>query len=263
MAPSVSLWWSFLSAVAVINIAAWWMAAAKFGRAPGYHRAQLFLSAAYVFGCAFRSFFPVYDIPRLCVIDSPLSTVLVGRTVATLAELCFAAQWALMLREYGRSTGSDLARRIALVIVPLIVVAEICSWNAVLTTANLGHVFENSLWGFSAALVVAGLLAMATRCAGRSRLVLMAWAVAGMAYVAFMFIEDVPMYWARWMADEAAGRDYLTLAQGFIDASACKVASMNWDDWKSEVAWMSLYFSGGVWASLSLVFARAPAAASR
>ena len=58
---------------------------------------QLLLCAAYVAGCAFRSFLPVIDIPRLVLVDSRLSSVLVGRSVATVAELCFAAQWALML----------------------------------------------------------------------------------------------------------------------------------------------------------------------
>jgi hypothetical protein len=29
--------------------------------------------------------------------------------------------------------------------------------------------------------------------------------------------------------------------------------SHRWQDWKSEVAWMSLYFSVAVWISISLV----------
>jgi len=267
MAPSVPLWWSLLSAVAVFNIAAWLFAGVALRRQRAtvpvdvfeYHRLQFILSAAYVLGCAFRSFLPVYDIPRLCVVDSPLSSVLIGRSVATIAELCFAAQWALMLREFGRAIGSETAQRISLVIVPLIVIAEICSWFSVLTTANLGHVFENSLWGFSAALVIFGLIAILSRSPEARRPMLLAWTIAGIAYVGFMFIEDVPMYWARWLADEAAGREYLSLSQGLADAAACKVASLRWEDWRSEVAWMTLYFSGGVWASISLVHARARA----
>src|SRR5450755_829495 len=73
-------------------------------------RWQLLLSAAYVFGCAFRSFYPVYDVPRICVVDSWLSSVLIGRSVATVAELCFVAQWALMLRETSRAAGSAVGR---------------------------------------------------------------------------------------------------------------------------------------------------------
>jgi hypothetical protein len=42
---------------------------------------------------------------------------------------------------------------------------------------------------------------------------------AGIAYVLFMFMIDVPMYWSRWSADQASGRAYLSLAQGVVDAS--------------------------------------------
>jgi len=59
----------------------------------------LVLSAGYVLGCAYRSALPVYDVQRLCLFDSWLSSVIVGRSVATIAELCFVAQWALLLRE--------------------------------------------------------------------------------------------------------------------------------------------------------------------
>src|ERR1700682_4825928 len=90
-------------------------------------RLQLLLSAGYVFGCAFRSAFPVYDVPRFCLFDSWLCSVIVGRSVATVAELCFVAQWALMLRETARKTGSVFAKNVSLLVVPLIAIAEACS----------------------------------------------------------------------------------------------------------------------------------------
>ena len=268
MLVSVVSWWAFLCAVAVINIMAWLHAAATLRRrqAGPYagaftaSRLQLVLSGVYVAGCAFRSFLPVYDVPRLCLVDSWLSSVLVGRSVATLAEVCFAAQWALLLYESARATGSEAVRRVSLAIVPLIVIAEVFSWYAVLTTWNLGHVVENSLWGFSAVLVVAGMMAIASRRAASRLPMLTAWCIGGVIYVAFMFLVDVPMYWSRWLADEANGRDYLTIAQGVLDASRCRLVSFSWQDWKSEVTWMSLYFSVGVWVSISLIHAAAPRA---
>jgi hypothetical protein len=39
------------------------------------------------------------------------------------------------------------------------------------------------------------------------------------------------------------------------DASGRWVVSHRWDDWKSEIAWMSLYFSVAVWMSISLIHA--------
>jgi hypothetical protein len=259
MSSGVATWWALLSAVAVINISAWLRAAAT-NRRRQTSRLQLLLCAGYVFGCAFRSFLPVFDIPRICLADTWLSSVLVGRSVATIAELCFAAQWAVWLHESARVVQNEFARIASRLIVPLILIAEICSWFAVLTTANLGHVFENSLWGISAVLVVGALLVMTPRIPARLRPLLATWSIGGIAYIAFMFIADVPMYWARWVADEAGGRSYLSLAQGVADASACKLVSFQWQDWKHEVAWMSLYFSVGVWVSLSLVFIPTPGA---
>jgi len=70
-----------------------------------------------------------------------------------------------------------------------------------------------------------------------------------------MFLVDVPMYWSRWMEDQAAGRHQLDLAQGLFDVSERRVVSHHWDDWKNEIAWMSLYFSVAVWLSIALVHA--------
>ena len=72
-----------------------------------------------------------------------------------------------------------------------------------------------------------------------------------------MFLVDVPMYWSRWMADEAMGRQYMSLSQGMFDISGRWVVSHRWEDWRSEVTWMSLYFSVAVWISIALVHAPA------
>ena len=98
---------------------------------------MLLLCAAYVFGCAFRSFLPRADVQRICLFDTWLSSVVVGRSVATVAEICFAAQWAIILHQLGTMTGADTTVNAAWVIVPLILIAECFSWYAVLTTNYL------------------------------------------------------------------------------------------------------------------------------
>ena len=70
---------------------------------------------------------------------------------------------------------------------------------------------------------------------------LVIWGTAGIAYVFFMFLVDVPMYWSRWLADEALGRQYMSFAQGLADVSSRWSVSHRWEDWQSEMAWMSLY----------------------
>ncbi len=215
---------------------------------------QLLLSAGYLLGCAFRSVLPVFDIPRVVLIDSWLSNVIVGRSVATVAELCFAAQWALILHRMALLSHSLPVRSVSLVIVPLILIAEGCSWYAVLTTAQRPHAVENSIWGVSAALVVASLLMMEPHWVAGLYSTMIVWSVGGAAYVAYVFLFDVPAYWSRWRADQANGRRYLRIGQGVIDVCRRRIVSYRWEVWKHEVLWMSLYFTFGVWSSISLVY---------
>jgi len=269
MTVDINSWWIFLCAVGALNVVAWSASAAALYRRQGglqseifaARRRQLVLSAVYVFGCAFRSVIPVYDVPRIVLHDSWLSSVVVGRSVATLAELCFVAQWAVMLREVSRTTGSSVGKVVSYSVVPLIIVAEIFSWSSVLTTANIGHVVEESLWGLSATLLVVSIVSMRTFFTGSLRLLLDCCCIAGIGYVAYMLMVDVPMYWARWVADETNGRHYLSVLQGLRDVSGRWTVSYRPEDWKNEVIWMSLYFSVAVWLSIALI--HAPAARVR
>jgi hypothetical protein len=68
-----------------------------------------------------------------------------------------------------------------------------------------------------------------------------------------MFQVDVPMYWARWLAEAQYSRVPLTLAEGLIDASGRWIVTRQWSDWHSEAAWMSMYFSVAVWLSIGLI----------
>jgi hypothetical protein len=194
----------------------------------------------------------VIDIPRIVLIDSRLSSVLVGRSVATVAELSFAAQWALMLHRTALLARSPFVQAVSLALLPLIVLAEGCSWYAVLTTEQRAHALENSLWGLSAALVVAGMFVIGPQPVAALYSAVIA---GGAAYVAFIFVYDVPMYWSRWLGDQANGRKYLSIADGIVDVRRRWTVSCRWEEWRSEVPWMSLYFTFGVWSSIWLVYA--------
>jgi hypothetical protein len=261
MTNTTLVWWALLGAVSIFNVIAWGASAAMARRRsltlhPLTRQAillQILLSAGYVLGCAFRSAFPVYDIGRLCLVDSWLSSVLVGRSVATVAELCFAAQWALSMHGIAQANNHRVGLWVARWVVPMIVVAELCSWHAVLTTSNLGHVLEESLWGLCAAVLVLSLLLVWPRCNRELRPALAAAATVGLVYVLYMFQADVPMYWARWLAEAGHGRVPLTLAEGLVDASGRWTVTRRWADWQSEAVWMSMYFSLAVWLSIGLI----------
>ena len=107
-------WWSLLTLVSGLNIAVWFVLyrrlheqpAGSLGGTSGIEL-MLLLSATYVFGCAFRSLLPRADVQRICLFDTWLSSVVVGRSVATVAEIGFAAQWAMILYQLGMMTGAD------------------------------------------------------------------------------------------------------------------------------------------------------------
>lgn len=264
----VAAWWTALCAVAVINACGWHRTARRVARRSAtadasdgrFQRRQLWLSAVFVLGCGFRSLIPRADVQRFGLVDSWLSSVLIGRSVATAAELCFVAQWALLLHAAARSAVSRFGVVVAWLLVPLIAVAEVCSWSGVLTTCYLGNVFEESLWALAASLLVAGgLIVWARRAAARGPF-LAAALVLGMLYIAYMISFDIPMYFARWQSDEASGRVYLTLGQGLRDAWSRRVVTFAWEQWRAEIPWMTLYFSVCVWWSLALVHAPRPVA---
>src|SRR5262249_47027727 len=96
--------WALLELVSALHIPAWfslyhYLQEPRTGHlgSTSHIELMLLLCAAYVFGCAFRSFLPRADVQRICLFDTWLSSVMIGRSVATVAEVCFAAQWAIAL----------------------------------------------------------------------------------------------------------------------------------------------------------------------
>ena len=250
-------WWGFLTLVSGANIAVWFAlyyalhseAPVALGRSDV--EPMLLLCAAYVFGCAFRSVLPRADVQRICLFDTWLSSVFVGRSVATVAEVCFAAQWMIILSRLGTMAGAETTLNIAWVIVPLIVIAEVCSWYAVLTTNYLGNAIENSIWAVAFLVVGIGLCRLLPEFNGPVRLALVIAIIGIVGYLAFLVTVDVPMYLSRWRAGHPNGKLF-GLLEGLRDVTTRWVVTHDITHWKGEIAWMSLYFSAAVWASLAL-----------
>lgn len=255
----VARWWGLLTFVSAANIAIWFLLYREFHTelatrfsSSSSTELMLLLSAAYVFGCAFRSLLPRADVQRICLFDTWLSSAVVGRSVATVAELCFAAQWTIVLMRLGAITGSDTTLNAALVILPLILIAEAFSWYAVLTTNYLGSAIENSIWAVAFSAIGIGLMRLLPDFDGAVRVAL-AFACLGIAgYLVFLLSVDVPMYVGRWRDKAANGRRFLRPLEGLYDASTRWVVTRDFAAWKDEIAWMSLYFSAAVWSSLAL-----------
>jgi hypothetical protein len=257
---SLAWWWAFLTLASSANIAVWFLLCSQFlhAREAGLLGSSsgtlpmLVLCAAYVFGCAFRSFLPRADVQRICLFDTWLSSVVVGRSVATVAEISFAAQWALVLYQLGELAGMETTQNVAFMIVPLIVVAQCCSWYGVLTTNYLANAVENSIWAAAFLLVGIGLCGLLPAFDGLVRLAIVAGIGGIAAYLAFLITIDIPMYLSRWQHWLADGGKSLRPLEGLRDASTRWIVTHDFAQWKDEMAWMSLYFTAAVWASLGL-----------
>jgi hypothetical protein len=259
------VWWAALSTIALINLVAWTLTWRRVSRELGTldeagarrRRLHLLFSGIFVVVCAFRSVLPRADVQKICLYDSFLSSIFVGRSVATVAELAFVSQWRLFLAELGAATGDRLASALSRLILPTIAVAEICSWYAVLTTNYVGNTIEESLWTVTAMIAICGLASARPRTEGRLRRLLGFALFFGAADVAFMTLVDVPMYLARWRTDVASGRAYWSIGRGFTELTTRWHVTFRWEEWRTEIPWMTLYFSVAVW--LSLRVARLPA----
>ena len=255
----VARWWGLLTLVSGANIAVWFLLYHQLLAWPGGSPAgtpgvdlMLLLCAGYVFGCAFRSFLPRADVQRICLFDTWLSSVVVGRSVATVAEVCFAVQWAIVLNQLGTMAGADTTLNAARVVIPLILVAECFSWHAVLTINYLGNAIENSIWAVAFSAVGIGLGRLLPEFDGAVRAILIVAIVGIGGYIAFLLTVDVPMYLTRWRAKMSDGGKCMRLFEGLRDASTRWVVTHDISEWKDEMTWMALYFSVAVWGSLAL-----------
>jgi hypothetical protein len=263
MSSALMIWWSGLCAAAAINIAAWVLAAwqlkrLKAGTPADIHAVRvrlLWLAAIYVLGCGFRSVFPMLDVPRICLHDTWISRIIIGRSVATLAELSFAAQLALLLRVASVAPGGGIAAVASRLVVPFVLLAELFCWTAVLRENYLMHAFENSLWTLMAVLASAAFLALRLRAVDQRRGFFGLAIACATGYVAYMVFVDVPMYVSRWHTDLATHHQYLSLSAGFAEILQRCTVMREWSAWRHDVPWLSLYFTVAVWISIALVHA--------
>ncbi len=258
---SVAIWWGGMSAIAIFNLVMLFITRkVLFKKLPdmsqmvrSVRKYQFLLASIYTIGCGFRSILPRGDVRRVVLVDHWISAIAIGRTVATIAELAFVAQWAFILHEIGKSTGNKTATMVSKVIVPLIVVAECFSWYACTTTNFFGTMVEESLWALAAALTLMAFVNARPLYKGQQRNFLTAGIISAFGYVIYMVTVDVPAYVNHWMANEADGKVYATLLEGLKQVATVWRQTYSHADWQYEFVWMTLYFSVAVWGSLLIV----------
>lgn len=258
---TVAIWWGGMSAVALFNLVLLFLSRKMLLKklpnmsqmVQSVRKYQFLLASVYTIGCGFRSILPRGDVRRIVLVDHWISAIAIGRTVATIAELAFVAQWAFILHEIGKGSGSSSAVRISKVIVPMIFVAECFSWYACTTGNFFGTIIEESLWAVAATLTLIGFVKSRPLYVGQQRNFLTAGIVCAFGYVIYMVTVDVPAYLNNWLANQAEGKVYASLAEGFKQVATVWRQTYAHADWQYEFVWMSLYFSVAVWISIYIM----------
>ena len=244
------LWWTFLRSVSMVNIGLWGWVLATVDFTLPYRTAHVALAGVYTFVCAFRSFYPRIDLERTVMVDHWLSNIVLGRSAATVAEMCFTVQLSLVLFELAPTV--PWLTQIGWVIIPIIAIAQITCWAGVLTGNHLWHALEESLWSATVLLMAVAGFGLWSSAEGLMVTLLVAgWLGCGVSMFVMSGI-DVPMYIRRWRSEQAAGATYRSFSGGFGDAWRRREPTGAWSVWRHEVAWMTPYFSAGVWLSIFL-----------
>lgn len=251
---SALLWWRGLCVLGISNVLLW-LAIWHFGpRDNPYCAIQLALSGVYVFVCAYRSIFPRVDLERLVVVDSTLSSIFLGRSAATIAEICFGLQLGLLVHQMGAHAGLTLVQYAAWVIPVLMTLAQVFCWHSILTLNHITQAVESFLWaaGFSWFAALLTIIAMDT--SGAVHFLAITGAAGSVVFVTYALLVDIPLYLRRFRNGRAVGQQYLSVTQGARDAWGRREQSHSWDRWKDDALWLTPYFSVGAWFSMTLVF---------
>lgn len=250
----VKRWHLALKLIASTNLIAWCAAFVFAQPHDDFTRRQLVLSGLYVVGSAWRSFFPVVYVKRFTLTDDWRSSVFLGRAVATVAEIAFGVLLQGLTAVWAERTGLAWVSTAGWVTAALFTTAQLCCWFGVSTGRYLGELVEESLWTVGFAVLFVAALGVTLH--------LGAWPGIGVAlgligsggFVAFMLIHNLPMYVTRIRASR--GAPTRSIPEGLRDMANRRHVSFEWADWAGEAAWLTPYFSVGVWLSIAVVFAR-------
>lgn len=202
-------WWSVMALNSVINIKLW---SIKKNR----------LAMLYIFTNIYRSTFPVLHYNGICMFTT--CSPILDRSLATVAELAFNYQLIMWFNI------KEIYKNISII---LIVIAEVCCWNGLMTGNPKWHVIEESLWCSNAIIFMLTenmLYSVNYNSRHISRKVLQ-------SYILYMVIYDIPLYINR---EETVKSEVLS----------CTNISHDIDIWKGSLVWMTAYFTLGSWIAI-------------
>lgn len=269
MGEEVKKWNAYLSIVTIINVLI--MGTFYIFNRNSFDRVLMvmfILVSIFVIVCGIRSIWPRSDGQKLCLYKNKISTPIVGRSLATVAEMAFALLivivttiilFDLKKMNIGNRTTIESILNYNWILVILIAIAQICCWIGVITTNSIWNALEESIWtlfGTSKLIIYSYILyqlLQSKRNPKTTHLInfIPFMMIFMLTYIWFMVTVDVPMYISRY--NNSDGK-YLSFFKGIKELSNCKVVSSSLKEWKQEIPWLSLYFSVAVWISISILF---------
>ena len=262
------IWNISLTAISIINILILSLYfTINYNKLDNFQIKLTILVGIYTFVCAIRSIWPRIDNTRLCFYKNIISLPIVGRALATIAELSFILLIVLINKKILVNFNIFSNKRFNIkslltingILFPIIVFAQICCWIGVITTDHLWNAVEESMWaGFGILSIVLYIILFVFICKvgklnGQTKLVkilipFMILILIG--YVVFMIMVDVPMYLKN--SNKHDG-NYMGLKNGIIDLCKCKKVTSSFKEWKEDIPWLTGYFTLAVWASIGLL----------
>lgn len=258
------IWWECLRAIAVVNMVLWQLSFGVYkdqsSGLPSYAGYQIYLSLIYVLVCAYRSVYPRIDLERYCLFDTQISSIFLGRSAATVAEICYSCQFALILSQIQETCYEGqylfMVPTATKVFVPLITIAQMCCWRAILVNKCFWHAIEESIWAVCSLMLCTcfGSIFLANGGGGAHKDLIhglcFIGAVVTLGYFAFMAYVDVPMYIEKSRNNVGNG---LRTKNILKDLWSRRTVTSDWKVWREEAPWLTGYFSMAVWISISIV----------
>lgn len=227
------------------------------------HKHLTILVMIYVYVCAIRAIWPRIE-DGLCFHDNIISKPIIGRTLATIAELSFA-MFLVMLTHIFLLDSQNITKNTSIkhlitlnnVIFVLIIFAQIFCWFGVITNRPEFNIIEESLWGilsFEKILIYSILLYIIYKYNNPKikflKNLLPCLIIIFFLYFLYMIFLDIPMYYKK----SIQNNKHYNIIDGLKELCFCKNITKSFEDWKQEIIWLTGYFTFAVWFCISLLF---------
>ena len=222
------------------------------------------LVSIYVLVCGIRGIFPRIEDSKLCFYNNYISMPLIGRSLATIAELSFTLQFVLITQKILKYVSkfiqhASILQNINSMLFPLIAIAQFSCWVGIITTDTSWNAIEESIWtlfGLAKILIYIFIYCGIKNITNNKKInhikyLAIPLILGVVVYTLFMISVDVPMYVKK--AKKHNGK-YLGFFEGLKQLTKCKITTMSYKRWKEEIPWLTSYFTFAVWFSLALLF---------